>query len=195
MFVSRARKKRAVVYALCHLDFSIQLKPTWILCIRAVSGARPRTLYASNHIGVAEDGKLPKCMTGAPVRDSDWSLQARVQELSRTEQAAEYATLLEAAEQENVELQQELRLAQDLSSSLAAALHEAQNALTHEQVAKSTLVEQLATLGMRTPAEGPDAKVILHLVTRCGVRMNTVALQTVELFEMRNSGDKTYIDI
>jgi hypothetical protein len=96
----------------------------------------------------------------------DSILQARVQVLSRTEQAAEYATLLEAAEQENVELQQELRLAQDLSSSLAAALHEAQNALKHEQATKSALVEQLTALGMSTAPHGDQDAGVRHKTGR-----------------------------
>jgi hypothetical protein len=77
------------------------------------------------------------------------ALRAQNEALSNSEQAGEFAALLEAAEHENLELQHELQHAQELSSSLAAALKGAQASGAQLQAANSELLEQLAGLGVQ----------------------------------------------
>ena len=77
------------------------------------------------------------------------TLRAQVEELQAHAHAADYAALLEAAQQENLELQEELQHAQELSSSLASALKEAQTAGSQLQQANAALLEQLADLGVQ----------------------------------------------
>jgi hypothetical protein len=90
------------------------------------------------------------------------TLHARNQELLQYGQTTN-AALLEAAEQENLELQQELQHAQELSSSLAAALKGSQICGTQLQQANGCLLDQLASLGVRqqtgNPSDGIATKV------------------------------------
>jgi hypothetical protein len=94
------------------------------------------------------------------------TLRAQNEALSSSDQAAEFATLLEAAEQENLELQRELQHAQELSSSLAAALQGAQASGTQLQAANSELLEQLSSLGVQPHIRSPTTVVAPDTV-RC----------------------------
>ena len=68
---------------------------------------------------------------------------------SASEQATEYANLLEAAEAESLALQNELQVADERNRALAAALTHAQTSGTQLQAAKAELEEQLTSMGVQ----------------------------------------------